>query len=137
MKCVSDEVIDLISKLIVVDVDDRIDVHGALSHTYITQNISPDELRAQKTCPFKVKMDMAAVETLTHQELTEALNRDVPSADCSLYSRHSGGWSMAMCSLLSSEGSKNSTECSSAESEEGSGTRCEFGGGLSPIMTAL
>ncbi|EPB80828.1 hypothetical protein ANCCEY_00030 [Ancylostoma ceylanicum] len=124
---VSEEVIDLISKLIVVDVDDRIDVHGALNHTYITQSISPDELRAQKTCPFKVKMDMAAVETLTHQELTQALNRDVRSADCSIYSVHSGG----------SEGSKNSTECSSAESEEGSGTRCEFGGGLSPIMTAL
>ncbi|KAK6766721.1 hypothetical protein RB195_026167 [Necator americanus] len=124
---VSEEVIDLISKLVVVDVDDRIDVHGALNHTYITQSISPDELRAQKTCPFKVKMDMAAVETLTHQELTQALNRDVRSADCSIYSVHSGG----------SEGSKNSTECSSAESEEGSGTRCEFGGGLSPIMTAL
>ncbi|VDK55508.1 unnamed protein product [Cylicostephanus goldi] len=88
---VSEEVIDLISKLIVVDVDDRIDVHGALNHTYITQSISPDELRAQKACPFKVKMDMAAVETLTHQELAEALNRDVRSADCSLYSVHSGG----------------------------------------------
>ncbi|ETN84068.1 hypothetical protein NECAME_07095, partial [Necator americanus] len=87
---VSEEVIDLISKLVVVDVDDRIDVHGALNHTYITQSISPDELRAQKTCPFKVKMDMAAVETLTHQELTQALNRDVRSADCSIYSVHSG-----------------------------------------------
>lgn len=51
---VSNEMIDLISKLIVVDVEDRIDVHGALNHSYITQSINADELRAQKTCPFKV-----------------------------------------------------------------------------------
>ncbi|KAJ1357288.1 hypothetical protein KIN20_015412 [Parelaphostrongylus tenuis] len=89
---VSDDMIDLISKLIVVDVEDRIDVQGALNHTFITQCISPEELRVQKACPFKVKMDMAAVETLTHQELTLALNTDVRCADYSTYSLSSGEW---------------------------------------------
>uniref|UniRef100_A0A0K0CZE2 Protein kinase domain-containing protein n=1 Tax=Angiostrongylus cantonensis TaxID=6313 RepID=A0A0K0CZE2_ANGCA len=88
---VSEDMIDLISKLIVVDAEHRIDVQGALNHIFITQSISPEELRAQRACPFKVKMDMAAVETLTHQELTLALNSDVRSADSSTYSLSSGG----------------------------------------------
>ncbi|KJH47550.1 kinase domain protein [Dictyocaulus viviparus] len=123
----SEEMIDLISKLVVVDVEKRIDVRGALNHKYITESISPEELRPQKTCPFKVKMDMAAVETLTHQELIQALDRDIRSADCSTYSPDSQG----------SDGSKHSTECSSNESEEGSGTRIEFGGGPSSLMTTV
>ncbi|CAD5211738.1 unnamed protein product [Bursaphelenchus okinawaensis] len=73
--------VDLISRLTQMTPHDRIDVHKAMTHRFFrpfVQNI-PNE----PTCPFKVKMDMAAVESLNHNELVKMLEKDVRSAESS------------------------------------------------------
>lgn len=71
----------------------------------------------------QVKMDMAAVESLSHKELTELLTVDVRSAECRIYTDLADGrlnMGYQHKSTSGSDGTKNSSDCSSpASSIEG------------------
>ncbi|KAI6195692.1 hypothetical protein M3Y94_01017600 [Aphelenchoides besseyi] len=72
-------VIDLISKLARFDPDHRIDVHEAINHVFFRPFIK--HIPSEPACPFRVKMDMAAVESLNHAELIAMIEADVRSAE--------------------------------------------------------
>lgn len=72
-------VLDLIAKMAAMDPEDRIDVDEAIHHPYFHEYY-PNVI-TERACPFKVKMDMAAIESLTHEGLIQALVNDVRSAD--------------------------------------------------------
>ncbi|CAD5216089.1 unnamed protein product [Bursaphelenchus xylophilus] len=71
--------IDLISKLTRMSPHDRTDVYGAMQHRFFRPFVQT--IPNEPTCPFKVKMDMAAVESLSHSELISMLEEDVRSAE--------------------------------------------------------
>uniref|UniRef100_A0A1I7WGM3 Protein kinase domain-containing protein n=1 Tax=Heterorhabditis bacteriophora TaxID=37862 RepID=A0A1I7WGM3_HETBA len=108
-KTPSKDLLDLLSKLCVVDVDIRIDVNKAINHKYISHYFGAEQLKPEKTCPFKVGCAIIYLYLLFHTS----------------FSVHSGG----------SDGAKNSTECSSG-SEGSEETRSEDER-FSPIITPL
>ncbi|KAI6238335.1 Protein kinase domain-containing protein [Aphelenchoides fujianensis] len=71
-------VIDLISKLARMDPNARLDVHQAINHVFFRPFIK--HIPSEPACPFRVKMDMAAVESLNHAELVAMIEADVRSA---------------------------------------------------------
>uniref|UniRef100_A0A0K0FJH6 Mitogen-activated protein kinase 7 (inferred by orthology to a human protein) n=1 Tax=Strongyloides venezuelensis TaxID=75913 RepID=A0A0K0FJH6_STRVS len=71
--------LDLIQNLLNYDQDERFNVFQAIEHEFLSE--FNKNMEAEPTCPFKTKMDMAAVESLTHQELLEAILNDIKSAD--------------------------------------------------------
>ncbi|CAI4225530.1 unnamed protein product [Auanema sp. JU1783] len=76
-RIVPKKALDLLSQLCEMDPSHRAKVDDTIHHPFI-QQYKPG-IKPQRTCPFKVKMDMAAVESMNHQELTQALNQDVLS----------------------------------------------------------
>lgn len=70
------DAIDLIDRMTRLDPYERISVDEALTHAYMHSFAYPSN---ERTCPFKVKMDMAAIETLSHDELSDALACEVPT----------------------------------------------------------
>lgn len=77
LKCkATPEAEDLMSHMARLDPLERITVERALAHPYLRGFKYPTN---EKTCPFKVKMDMAAVESLSHDELNEYLSAEVPT----------------------------------------------------------
>uniref|UniRef100_A0A914WXF8 Protein kinase domain-containing protein n=1 Tax=Plectus sambesii TaxID=2011161 RepID=A0A914WXF8_9BILA len=77
LKCkATSEAEDLMAHMARLDPLERITVERALSHPYFRGFKYPMN---EKTCPFKVKMDMAAVESLSHEELNEFLASEVPT----------------------------------------------------------
>ncbi|CAJ0583836.1 unnamed protein product, partial [Mesorhabditis spiculigera] len=105
---ITQQILDLLSKLCVVDADERLDVEEAIRHPFIAEYFP--NIVAERSCPFKVKMDMAAVEHLSHTELAEVLMKDIRNAEDTAETQtvFSGG----------SDGQKDSNECSLEESEE-------------------
>jgi len=71
--------VDLIDRLTVMDPMDRLSVQQAIDHPYLRQHYP--SIGVERGCPFKVKMDMAAVESLSHEQLIAAMVADVRSAD--------------------------------------------------------
>uniref|UniRef100_A0A915DN42 Protein kinase domain-containing protein n=1 Tax=Ditylenchus dipsaci TaxID=166011 RepID=A0A915DN42_9BILA len=71
--------LDLIAQLVKLDATQRIDVHQAIYHPFLALYIPV--IPVEKGCPFKVKMDMAAVEYLSHAELAAMIENDVRCAD--------------------------------------------------------
>ncbi|KAM3726766.1 Mitogen-activated protein [Dirofilaria immitis] len=86
-KADSFETLDLIAKMARMDPEERIDVNEAIQHPYFKQCYS--SVINEKACPFKVKMDMAAIETLSHEGLVQALISDVRGADETDFTTHS------------------------------------------------
>ncbi|VDM23588.1 unnamed protein product [Wuchereria bancrofti] len=70
-----------------MDPEERIDVNEAIQHPYFKEYY-PSVINEQ-ACPFKVKMDMAAIETLSHEGLVQALINDVRGADEADFTTHS------------------------------------------------
>uniref|UniRef100_A0AC35U449 Protein kinase domain-containing protein n=1 Tax=Rhabditophanes sp. KR3021 TaxID=114890 RepID=A0AC35U449_9BILA len=75
----NEEALELMQKLITFDQDDRYTVFNAIQHPFLKE--FNQNLVAEPSCPFKVKMDMAAVESLDHGELLNAIVEDIRSAD--------------------------------------------------------
>lgn len=78
-KCDSLDTLNLLSRMVTMDPGERVDVDEAMEHAYFREYY-PCAV-SEKACPFKVKMDMAAIETLSHEELVQALIEDVRGAD--------------------------------------------------------
>ncbi|KAK0397721.1 hypothetical protein QR680_002238 [Steinernema hermaphroditum] len=116
--------LDLISKLIQLDADERIDVNQAISHSFF--NDYEDRQQSEGACPFRVKMDMAAVESMSHEQLTDALINDVRSAstfDEIISTRHkqsSSGDSIDPSNTPSSYSGESSVEESRSEERRSS-----------------
>ncbi|CAB3400662.1 unnamed protein product [Caenorhabditis bovis] len=98
------EAVDFIKKLLRVDAFERMKVNEAVTHPYIKRFYT--ENTKQPTCPFKVKRDMAMVENLDHEQLSEVLCNDVKSAENHYQEFNTTG----------STGSDHSAETSSCES---------------------
>uniref|UniRef100_A0A0N5AZL1 Protein kinase domain-containing protein n=1 Tax=Syphacia muris TaxID=451379 RepID=A0A0N5AZL1_9BILA len=97
----NNEALDLIAKMATMDPEDRIDVHEAIEHPYFKEyypNLPPEH-----SCPFKVKMDMAAIERLTHEGLIQALINDVRSPDETNFSNSSSEVSLTSAATSSSK----------------------------------
>uniref|UniRef100_A0A0N4ZCL9 Protein kinase domain-containing protein n=1 Tax=Parastrongyloides trichosuri TaxID=131310 RepID=A0A0N4ZCL9_PARTI len=75
----NEQALDLIQNLLNYDQDERYNVFQAIEHQFLSE--FNKNMEAEATCPFKTKMDMAAVESLNHQELLEAILNDVKSGD--------------------------------------------------------
>uniref|UniRef100_A0A0K0DSY8 Protein kinase domain-containing protein n=1 Tax=Strongyloides stercoralis TaxID=6248 RepID=A0A0K0DSY8_STRER len=75
----NEQALDLIQNLLTYDQEERYNVFQAIEHEFLFQ--FNKNMEVESTCPFKTKMDMAAVESLTHQELLEAILNDIKSAD--------------------------------------------------------
>ncbi|MCP9266270.1 Mitogen-activated protein kinase [Dirofilaria immitis] len=82
-KADSFETLDLIAKMARMDPEERIDVNEAIQHPYFKQCYS--SVINEKP----VKMDMAAIETLSHEGLVQALISDVRGADETDFTTHS------------------------------------------------
>ncbi|KAF8355135.1 sma-5 [Pristionchus pacificus] len=76
---VSELALDLLGSLCKLDAEERLSVEQAIDHSFI--KLYHPTKSSERACPFKVKMDMAAVENLSHPELTDALMADVRSAE--------------------------------------------------------
>jgi len=73
------DALDMISKLVHMEPASRMDVNEALEHKFV-RTFFPN-ISKEKVCPFKVKMDMAAVEDIEHKKLIEMIESDVRCAD--------------------------------------------------------
>ncbi|KAI6185012.1 Protein kinase domain-containing protein [Aphelenchoides bicaudatus] len=71
--------VDMIAKLARMDPNARLDIHQAIQHPFFRPFIK--HIPAEPACPFRVKMDMAAVENLNHAELVAMIKEDVRSAE--------------------------------------------------------
>ncbi|GMT36677.1 hypothetical protein PFISCL1PPCAC_27974 [Pristionchus fissidentatus] len=118
---VSESALDLLCALCKLDAEERLTVDEAIDHPFI--KLYHPNKTSERACPFKVKMDMAAVENLNHSELTEALMADVRSAE-----RESGSpefeshsQSRDCSSSIASDGMKDSQTTTTASVTTSSG----------------
>uniref|UniRef100_A0A7E4UNJ3 Protein kinase domain-containing protein n=1 Tax=Panagrellus redivivus TaxID=6233 RepID=A0A7E4UNJ3_PANRE len=73
------DALDFISKLTTMEAAARMDVDEAFEHAFL-KSFFPTKT-SEGVCPFKVKMDMAAVEDIDHKELISLIESDVRCAD--------------------------------------------------------
>ncbi|VDP18343.1 unnamed protein product [Onchocerca flexuosa] len=110
-KADSFETLDLIDKMARMDPEERIDVNEAIQHPYFKEYYS--SAINEQACPFKVKMDMAAIETLSHEGLVQALINDVRGADEADFTTHA-----ADVALTPGDSSSGISEGSTSASED-------------------
>ncbi|KAI1704022.1 protein kinase domain-containing protein [Ditylenchus destructor] len=75
----TDAALDLIASLVRLDASERVDVHRAIHHSFLRPYVPV--IPVERGCPFKVKMDMSAVEQLNHHQLAQMIANDVRCAD--------------------------------------------------------
>uniref|UniRef100_A0A915C466 Protein kinase domain-containing protein n=2 Tax=Parascaris univalens TaxID=6257 RepID=A0A915C466_PARUN len=106
--------LDLIAKMAAMDPEERISVDEAIHHPYFREYYP--NVVTERACPFKVKMDMAAIESLSHEGLVQALINDVRSADEEAFATSSSeaslasGVSSSKCSELSVDSSASTSD---------------------------
>uniref|UniRef100_A0A914WJJ6 Protein kinase domain-containing protein n=1 Tax=Plectus sambesii TaxID=2011161 RepID=A0A914WJJ6_9BILA len=67
---------NLIELMVQLNPWERVNAEMALNHPYLRNVKRHDD---EKICPFKVKMDMAAVDNMSHEELIETLSSELSS----------------------------------------------------------
>uniref|UniRef100_A0A914E9S4 Protein kinase domain-containing protein n=1 Tax=Acrobeloides nanus TaxID=290746 RepID=A0A914E9S4_9BILA len=84
----NDEALGLIAQMLNMNPYQRIDIHRTLQHEFIRSYFPI--VTTEPVCPFKVKMDMAAVESLSHEQLVELILKDARAADDEVLSLNDG-----------------------------------------------
>uniref|UniRef100_A0A914Y4Q0 Uncharacterized protein n=1 Tax=Panagrolaimus superbus TaxID=310955 RepID=A0A914Y4Q0_9BILA len=62
-----------------MDPSDRMNVNESFEHIFIKTYFP--KTTTERVCPFKVKLDMAAVEDIDHKQLINLIEADIRSAD--------------------------------------------------------
>lgn len=73
------DALDMISELAQMDPASRMNVNEAFEHTFMKTYFP--QVTTERVCPFKVKLDMAAVEDIDHKELVQLIESDVRCVD--------------------------------------------------------
>uniref|UniRef100_A0A914Y1N8 Protein kinase domain-containing protein n=1 Tax=Panagrolaimus superbus TaxID=310955 RepID=A0A914Y1N8_9BILA len=73
------DALEMISQLCQMDPSDRMNVNESFEHIFIKTYFP--KTTTERVCPFKVKLDMAAVEDIDHKQLINLIEADIRSAD--------------------------------------------------------